>query len=1525
MILVLVLVCPQLSIGQTIVEQVLWSKNSGEIWKANKTGPDLGTVWRQIGYNASSWEDEAFKFYATHGTVPAGRGYYFRKEFEIVDVEQIQSILAEYYYDDAAALFLNGQEVYRTIRNNLPTDPELSIFYTPPHGGLEDYYVVIPAASNSCQEGCTDTSTEAIPTNLLVEGTNVFGVMVWDRGGSDLGVDLAVTFTRDTDIVVDKDVVINEFMSSNDNGLLDEDGDDSDWIELHNVSASAVNMDGWIIRDLGTEWTFPAVSIDPDEYVVIFASDKNRTDPASELHTSFKLSKEDDELTLVNPEGYIIDQYEAESLLPQFANVSYGRGNDDDNSKGFLSFSTPENTNSANGTNYPPVLRKFSDRIFNLNEPVTIFPSAFDPDGLPVSYELTPLPPGMMINASTGEISGSASSVGVFTSELRVTDDDNLVDTESVDWYVIDTPPGPIKFVLNEYNAVASDRFLDGGEDPAFGAVLGNGGDWFEFVVVEDDLDLRGWAIELWDRDHPDDLMANTTTLVFNQRQELSSIPSGTIITISEEIPDDMGFYPPGDWHLNLQSNDFDAGGFFTAESQENFNSSRSNQVVIIRNASGGLESPAVGETDAWDFINGVSGSEVFSNCAVPSTSTPVDPLVDFDDSSEFSSFGYPNTCRFKNDPVDLNDDEIITQDFGDIRDQDGDGEVDNSDTDTDNDGIPDDSESQTGTDTAIAGVLVASFDAFEAAQTGDWVAVSNAEYQALAAVQGADGFGTSEANAKSGPIGNFAGNALYTFGLSTNPSDANIHMVAFSRGSGIGTSGNNDIVRLSSTGNSNYNPVGNALPSSSPESNRQFFVLKGADATLYSNQQYLGFTTDQNNPIYYNASGTNGRYSSGSTANPRNNDYGWSLSGISLPESNGVENTDEDGDLVDNLFDLDSDNDAIPDVIEAGLTDSNQDFQVDDPAEAASVTNPPDTDSDGIPDFLDLESDNSANDGTDYDIANTGFAALDTNNDGRVDGGDQDGGSDINNNGVDDAIEDLMDNLSNDPPVVEITSPSNLARFDPATPFSVTVQVTDPDVGDSIDSVRVSVGSYHFPTLTTGPPWTFMAELPPGKYDLHAEAWDSRERGGSSSVDPRVTVAIENACALASDIVINEINYNDAAAFQVGDWVELYNPSLGPSDIGGWVLKDADQGSWFIFPEGYVIPGRGFAVVAQDTSAFKLGYPSLSSARIEQIEFGFDNSGDQINLYDTNGCRVDKVQYEDAGLWPAEPDGNGPTLELIDPALDNLNASNWQVSADSPGGSPMAANSGQVPSDGPGLILQLQVYLAGAFTGSEMTTALGDQSLLPLTQPYPYVNSVLVEQSFLNSHPEMVDWIWLELRTGSAASTAVYRAAHPLAKDGQILDPETGQTTTHIKGLAEGDYFIVVGHRNHLSAMTAIAIQLTESSNAVVDLSSNINDAYQVDGAPMQLLSNGKYGLFAGDLNGDGKVIYTGGNNDRVEVLTTAGGPTAFDIAFGYLLQDVNLDGKVAYAGGNNDRVVILGAAGGPSAFDSANSQVPD
>src|ERR1043165_3312673 len=96
----------------------------------------------------------------------------------------------------------------------------------------------------------------------LDTGQKLSRVHGWWRAGCILLCLLATLgFTQSSKAA---SVVISEFLAENDGGLRDQDGDTSDWIELHNISAGAVDLAGWHLTDSPTnltKWTFPSTNI----------------------------------------------------------------------------------------------------------------------------------------------------------------------------------------------------------------------------------------------------------------------------------------------------------------------------------------------------------------------------------------------------------------------------------------------------------------------------------------------------------------------------------------------------------------------------------------------------------------------------------------------------------------------------------------------------------------------------------------------------------------------------------------------------------------------------------------------------------------------------------------------------------------------------------------------------------------------------------------------------------------------------------------------------------------------------------------------------------------------------------------------------------------------------------------------------------------------------------------------------------------------------------------------------------------
>ncbi len=118
---------------------------------------------------------------------------------------------------------------------------------------------------------------------------------------------------------------LNEIQSSNLNTIADEDAQYPDWIELHNPSASAVDLTGYGLTDNPSspfKWVFPSVTMDAGAYLVVFASGKDRRDASRNLHTNFSLSEDGESVVLTAPNGIQVDILPA---TPLYTGISYGR------------------------------------------------------------------------------------------------------------------------------------------------------------------------------------------------------------------------------------------------------------------------------------------------------------------------------------------------------------------------------------------------------------------------------------------------------------------------------------------------------------------------------------------------------------------------------------------------------------------------------------------------------------------------------------------------------------------------------------------------------------------------------------------------------------------------------------------------------------------------------------------------------------------------------------------------------------------------------------------------------------------------------------------------------------------------------------------------------------------------------------------------------------------------------------------------------------------------------------------------
>ena len=186
---------------------------------------------------------------------------------------------------------------------------------------------------------------------------------------------------------------INEFMASNVTStpeIVDYD-DYSDWIEIYNDSSGAIDISGYYITDdikYPTKWRFPnGTWISGKGYLLLWADgyDDSPSNVIKYHHLNFSLSKASEEIGLFSPEEVLVDSV---SYSTQISDVSFGRKPDGGSDWFYFGESTPNTSNSTNGT----LNTEFSDvpeislasGIYSGNQIVTINAS----NGAEIRYTL---------------------------------------------------------------------------------------------------------------------------------------------------------------------------------------------------------------------------------------------------------------------------------------------------------------------------------------------------------------------------------------------------------------------------------------------------------------------------------------------------------------------------------------------------------------------------------------------------------------------------------------------------------------------------------------------------------------------------------------------------------------------------------------------------------------------------------------------------------------------------------------------------------------------------------------------------------------------------------------------------------------------------------------------------------------------------------------------------------------------------------------------------------------------------------
>jgi len=349
-----------LSLVFSVRSESLFSTNS--TWKfvkgtAEASSPD-STAWRNPGFNDSAWTASAAPFYYENdpGSVTAYSGntdltdmdggytcIFMRQTFVLTNAAQIAQLQLEALSDDGFIAWINGTEVAR---------------FNMPAGNVAYNGTALPALAEPVPLQ-NDLLTN--PQSYLVNGTNVMAIQAFN---ASLGAssDFLIWATLSTSPSAPwSNVGISEFMATNLTTVQDVDGDYSPWVEIFNPTTNDVNLSGWSLTDdtnHPTLWRFPNVTLPDaddangsDNYMVVFASGKNRAINTNELHTNFRLPVNGGYLALVDANTNIVSVF---NYPAQQTDVAYGRDMINPNITGYFPAPTPGEANANAGTNFSP-------------------------------------------------------------------------------------------------------------------------------------------------------------------------------------------------------------------------------------------------------------------------------------------------------------------------------------------------------------------------------------------------------------------------------------------------------------------------------------------------------------------------------------------------------------------------------------------------------------------------------------------------------------------------------------------------------------------------------------------------------------------------------------------------------------------------------------------------------------------------------------------------------------------------------------------------------------------------------------------------------------------------------------------------------------------------------------------------------------------------------------------------------------------------------------------------------------------
>ena len=412
---------------------------------------------------------------------------------------------------------------------------------------------------------------------------------------------------------------------------------------------------------------------------------------------------------------------------------------------------------------------------------------------------------------------------------------------------------------------------------------------------------------------------------------------------------------------------------------------------------------------------------------------------------------------------------------------------------------------------------------------------------------------------------------------------------------------------------------------------------------------------------------------------------------------------------------------------------------------------------------------------------------------------------------------------------------------------------------------------------------WTTTANSTlTGPTILQTNSFDSQfttyisEKGTTVGLDP------------LSDRILYRLQYRNFGTYQTLVTNHSVDVATNQAGVRWYELRNSGSG-WSIYQQGTYTPStdnRWMGSIAMDGYGnIGLGYSISSSTVYPSMMYVGRYKNDPLGQMTTTEKTIISGTGSQTGTAHRWGDYSTMSIDPVDDATFWFTSEYVQTTGN-------VTWQTRIASFTLGFDLSIKVFLegpyAGIFSGSgTMNTYLNSAGNLPTLQPFnssplTYSGVEKVRSGFFSTHTNIVDWVFVELRTGTSSSTIVAQRTGLLKSDGTIVGLD-GVSPLRF-GLPAGNYYIVIRHRNHLAIMSSTAV--TMSSNPTInsyDFTTSQSQAYGTNA--MADLGDGNFGMIAGDGNGDGQITGTDFNIFN---------PKFVSAASGYQDGDYNLDGQV-------------------------------